>query len=147
MTDEIGFKSPVEAGFSFEKPVRLSADDISEFAKLSGDHNPLHHNAQIARASRFKGIIASGTHSGSLFMGSVATDLAPGFLTLGLKFELEFRAPVRPDIELLIHWVIKTVEPKPSLAGYIVSVEGGISDKERDLLWGRGTCLVINQST
>lgn len=147
MANEIDFKSAVEAGFTFEKPVRLSVDDISEFAKLSGDLNPLHHNAQLAGAGRFKGIIASGTHSGSLFMGSVATDLAPGFLTLGLKFELEFRAPVRPDIELLIHWVVKTVEPKPSLAGYVVSVEGGIADKERDLVWCRGTCLVINEST
>lgn len=146
MANEIDFKSPVKVGFSFEKPVTLSVDDISEFAELSGDLNPLHHNVQIARASRFKGIIASGTQSGSLFMGSVATDLAPGFLTLGLKFELEFRAPVRPDIELLIHWVIKAVEPKPSLAGYIVSVEGGISDKEGDLVLCRGKCLVINES-
>ncbi|MEQ9617861.1 MAG: MaoC/PaaZ C-terminal domain-containing protein [Deltaproteobacteria bacterium] len=147
MPNEIDFKSPVEAGFSFEKPVRLSVDDISEFATLSGDLNPLHHKARIAGASRFGGIIASGTHSGSLLMGSVATYLAPGFLTLGLSFELEFRAPVRPGIELLIHWEVKTVEPKPSLAGYIVTVEGGIADKGKDLAWCRGACLIVNEST
>lgn len=143
MTSVIDFESPVQPGFSFEKVIQLSVEDISTFAKLSGDLNPLHHDVYTARASRFKDIIASGPHSSALFMSSVATHLAPGYLVLGMSFDVQFCAPVRPNSELLIRWVVKTVDPKPRLAGYIVTVKGGMADKEKDLLLGKGTCLVI----
>lgn len=139
----VEFESPVRPGFSFEKVVRLSVEDISTFAKLSGDLNPLHHDVNTARDSRFKDIIASGPQSSALFMSSVATHLAPGYLVLGMSFELQFCAPARPNTELFIHWEVKTVEPKPRLAGYIVTIEGGMADEEKDLLLGKGTCLVI----
>ncbi len=52
MSDEVDFESPVEAGFSFEKTIKLTEEEISAFAKLSGDFNPLHHNEEIAKTSR-----------------------------------------------------------------------------------------------
>ena len=78
MTDKVEFEPPVEVGFEFEKELNLSAEEISTFAELSGDFNPIHHDAEIAEASRFGGIVACGPHSSSLFMGSCATHLAPG---------------------------------------------------------------------
>jgi len=143
MSDEVDFESPVEVGFSFEKTIRLSKEDISTFAKLSGDMNPLHHDEDTAKSSRFGGIIASGPQTSSLFMATIATYLAPGFIVMGMKFECEFRAPVRPDIELQIRWVVKTVVPKPRLNGYIVTNEGGIYDKDEELMLGKGTSLVV----
>ena len=145
MSDEVDFESPVEVGFSFEKTIKLSEEDISTFAKLSGDLNPLHHNEDIAKASRFGGIIASGPQSSALFMGTIATYLAPGYLVLGMRIEGEFRAPVRPDLELQIRWVAKTVIPKPKLNGYIVANEGGIYHEDQELFWGIGTCLIVKE--
>lgn len=143
MTSAVEFEPPVQPGFSFEKEILLSVDDISTFARLSGDLNPLHHDVDVALASRFKGIIACGPQSSSLFMSSIATNLAPGYLVLGMNFELQFCAPVRPNSKLLIRWVVKTVDPKPRLAGYIVTIEGTMTDGEKDLLLCKGACLVI----
>ncbi len=145
MSNEVDFPSPVEVGFSFEKTIKLTEEEISAFAKLSGDFNPLHHNEEVAKTSRFGGIIASGPQSSSLFMATVATYLAPGFIVMGMRFECEFRAPVRPDMELQIRWAVKTVVPKPRLNGYIVTNEGGIYDKDEELLWSKGTALIIQK--
>ena len=145
MSNGVCFEPPVEVGFSFERNIKLTVEEISTFAKLCGDLNPMHHDADVARTSRFKGIIASGTHSSSLFMASMATNLAPGYLVMGMSFDVQFVAPVRPETELRIHWVVKTVVLKTRLAGYIVTIEGGITDGDNELLRSKGTSLVIKE--
>ncbi len=145
MTEEIDFQSPVKTGFTFEKALKLTVEEISIFAELAGDFNPLHHDAEIAKASRFGGIIASGPHSSSLFMASCATHLAPGYLVMGMEFEVQFIAPLRPDIDVTIKWSVTEVIPKPRLEGYIVVIEGGITDGEEDIILGKGTGLVIRE--
>ncbi len=94
MTDKVNFASPVETGFSFEKTITLSKEEITTFARHSGDFNPLHHDEDTAKSSRFGGIIASGPQSSALFMGTIATYLAPGYLVMGMRIEGEFRAPI-----------------------------------------------------
>ncbi|MEX1000413.1 MAG: MaoC/PaaZ C-terminal domain-containing protein [Thermodesulfobacteriota bacterium] len=123
----------------------LSEDEISTFAKLSGDLNPLHHDADRSKSSRFGGIIASGPQSSALFMGTIATYLAPGYLVMGMRIEGEFRAPIKPNLELQIRWVAKTVIPKPKLNGYIVVNEGGIYHEDQELFWAIGTCLIVQK--
>ncbi|MEK6224511.1 MAG: MaoC family dehydratase [Candidatus Dadabacteria bacterium] len=145
MSNKVDFKSPVSIGFSFEKTITLSKEDISTFARLSGDFNPLHHDEETGKSSRFGSIIASGPQSSALFMGTIATYLAPGYLVMGMRIEGEFRAPIKPDLELQIRWVVKTVVPKPRLNGYIVTNEGGIYDKDEELLWSKGTALIIQK--
>ena len=145
MSNKVDFKSPVSIGFSFEKMITLSKEDISTFARLSGDFNPLHHDEETGKSGRFGSIIASGPQSSALFMGTIATYLAPGYLVMGMRIEGEFRAPIKPDLELQIRWVVKTVVPKPRLNGYIVTNEGGIYDKDEELLWSKGTALIIQK--
>lgn len=145
MSNEVNFPSPVEVGFKFEKTITLTKEEISTFAKLSGDMNPLHHDVEAAKASRFENIIASGPQSSSLFMGTIATNLAPGFTILGMKIDGEFLAPVYPNIDLQIRWVVSSVIPKANLNGYIVTVEGGIYHKDKQLFSGVGACLIVKE--
>lgn len=145
MRNKVDFEPPVKVGFSFEKTIQLTKEEISTFAKLSGDMNPLHHNEDRAKSSRFGSIIASGPQSSALFMGTIATYLAPGYLVMGMRIEGEFKAPIKPNLDLQIRWVAKTVIPKPKLSGYIVANEGGIYHKNQELFWGIGTCLIVNE--
>ena len=145
MPDKIDFEPPIEIGFKFAKAIKLSQEDIATFAKLSGDMNPLHHDQEIAKSSRFGGIIASGPQSSSLFMGTIATYLAPGYIGLGMEFQGQFKAPIKPSMDLQIRWMVTKVIPKAKLNGYIVNCEGGIYNEDQELLLGAGTCLVLKE--
>jgi len=145
MSNEIDFTCPVEVGFQFEKEIELTKEEITTFAKLSGDMNPLHYDVEAARASRFGGIIASGPQSSALFMGTIATYLAPGYTMLGMKIDGEFLAPVYPDLDLRIRWIVTRVTPKAKLNGYIATAEGGIHHKDEQLFSGIGTCLIVKE--
>jgi len=141
--NKVDFESPVAEGFKFEKTIRLTEEEISTFARLSGDFNLLHHDEDTAKSSRFGGIIACGPQSSALFLGSIATYLAPGYLVMGMRIEGEFRAPIRPNLDLHLKWTAKTVIAKPKLNGYIVVNEGGIYYEDQELFWAIGTCLIV----
>lgn len=145
MANGIDYESPVEVGFKFEKTIHLTAKEISNFATLSGDFNPMHHDPEIAGSSRFGGIIACGPQSSSLFIASASTHLAPGYLVIGMDFHGQFLAPVRPDIDLLLSWTVTSVEPKPKMKGYITVFDGGIYHRNETLMAGVGTCLVLKE--
>ena len=145
MTEKIDFEAPVEVGYKYERTIRLTVDEIAHFAELSGDFNPLHHNEEIARASRFGGIIACGPHTSSLFMGSCATNLAPGYLMMGMEFQVFFKAPLRPDTDYTLEWTVTEVIPKPKLEGYIAKVDGRIARGEENIVTGNGAGLIIRE--
>jgi 3-hydroxybutyryl-CoA dehydratase len=71
----------------------ISEDDILLFAAISGDHNPLHLDAEYARRSLFGERIAHGFLVGSLISAVLGNDLpGPGSIYLGQT--LRFLAPV-----------------------------------------------------
>lgn len=145
MNDEVNFLCPIDSGFTFEETITLTEEDISTFAKLCGDMNPLHHDKEEAKASRFGDIIASGPQSSSLFLGTIATNIAPGYLALGMSVTCDFKAPIRPDTKIHIHWLVTNVMPKPKLNGYIATIEGGIYHQDQLLLDGKATCLILKK--
>lgn len=69
--------------------------DIALFTEISGDHNPIHYDAELAARSRFGGIVVQGGVTSALLNALVAEDL-PGPGTVFLELNLRFLAPVRP---------------------------------------------------
>jgi len=55
----------LSVGNSFSIKREITDDLISEFAKLSGDHNPIHLDGEFARSTRFGRRIAHGMLSGA----------------------------------------------------------------------------------
>ncbi len=51
----------VSVGEIFERIVTFDEQGARTFATLVGDFNPLHHDDEFARKSRFGGLIISGT--------------------------------------------------------------------------------------
>jgi len=69
--------------------------DIERFTEISGDRNPLHYDADVARASRFGEIIVQGGVTSAILNAVVAEEL-PGPGTVFLHVDWSFKAPVRP---------------------------------------------------
>jgi len=119
---------PVSIGERFARRVMIDAESIRAFATLSGDFNPLHHDAGYAAASPFGTLIASGPQVVALMMGLDATYLTRRSDGLGLGFEFRFVKAVPAGTELSLEWTITACTAKPSLSGHIVSVEGRAVD-------------------
>lgn len=76
---------------SFTKTVTEA--DVTTFAGLIGDFNPLHVDAEYARKSRFGRRIAHGMFSGGLISAVLGNQL-PGPGANYLSQQIEFLAPV-----------------------------------------------------
>jgi 3-hydroxybutyryl-CoA dehydratase len=116
-------------GESFEQTVHFDATAISDFAQRVGDTNPLHHDAAVAAASRFGGLIACGPHTSSLLMGATAAHFSRRGASLGLDFRMQFRHAVKAGTRATLRWTVTRVEAKPSLAGELVSLTGELLDE------------------
>lgn len=76
---------------SFERTIVES--DVLEFARLSGDNNPLHIDSAYAEGTPFKQRVVHGMFLGSLCSRLLGTQL-PGRRCLYLSQELRFHQPV-----------------------------------------------------
>jgi len=122
--------SLVTPGERFLRRVTFDEDSIRAFATLCGDANPLHHDAAYAARSAFGTLIASGPQTTALMMGLNATFFCERFDALGLGFQFRFVKAVPAGATLTLEWTITRSEPKVSLRGHIVSVEGRAVDDE-----------------
>ena|SRR4051794_14366595 len=77
---------------SFTKTI--SEYDIVQFARLTGDFNPVHLDSEFAKQTSFKERIAHGILSGSIISTVIGTRL-PGPNTIYLSQNFKFLAPVK----------------------------------------------------
>lgn len=96
MSDDIGtiFIEDMEPGLSRSVTKTISDDVIRAFADVSEDRNPVHLDEAAAAASIFKGRVAHGMLSASLFSAVIGERL-PGHGTIYLSQNLKFTAPVK----------------------------------------------------
>ena len=118
----------IPLGERFAKDVTLTVDEIAAFARSCGDFNPLHHDEAYARQTRFRGIIACGPHITSLMMGMTATHFSHDGAMLGLEFTFQFRKAVKAGEPLHLAWEVIALEPKASLHGIVLSLQGTTTD-------------------
>lgn len=84
-----------KVGDRAERSRTVEARDIELFTAISGDRNPLHYDAEAAKATRFGEIVVQGGVTSAILNAVVAEDL-PGPGTVFLQVSWSFRAPVRP---------------------------------------------------
>jgi acyl dehydratase len=133
-------------GEHFAQTVQLSAAAISAFADSVGDSNPLHHDEAVATRSRFGGLIASGTHSASLLMALTASYFSRHAQPLGLEFKLHFHRAVHAGDTLELAWTVTRVQPKASLGGDLVWLDGQARNQRGEVaLAATATLLVMDR--
>ncbi len=109
----------LRVGQSAESRRTVTQADIVAFADLSGDHNGVHLDPEIAAKTPFKGIIAHGMLSVSFISAIIGTRL-PGEGTIYLGQSLAFLAPVRPGDTVVTTVTIKETREKGRSRGEVV---------------------------
>eukprot|EP00742_Colponemidia_sp_Colp-10_P009402 GILJ01010249.1.p1 GENE.GILJ01010249.1~~GILJ01010249.1.p1 ORF type:complete len:159 (+),score=12.71 GILJ01010249.1:28-504(+) len=91
---EFGKPIAIKVGDYAEMERSFSSEDVESFAKLSGDHNPIHLSDDAAAKFKFGRRIVHGIVTGSLF-GTIFGTQVPG--SIYVNQTLSFRAPVFLD--------------------------------------------------
>ena len=139
---------PTAIGETFSLVLRLSEDEIRAGARALHDLNPLHHDLAAARAAGYAGLIASGAHTGAIFMGMTATHFsapAPDGTprsVLGLGFDIRFRNVVLADEDITFRWTVEHSAWKTSLAGYVTRAIGEVRTARGLVLSGVANLLL-----
>lgn len=138
---------PLRTGEHFGRRLRYSVAQIAEFARLSGDANPLHHAARPGRHADYGGVIASGQQTAASMMGLVASHLSRNDdgierEMLCLNFNFAFKAPIQAETEIDLRWLVSSVEFNSRLDGWIGQLNGSAFSAGTDCVVARGTVLV-----
>jgi acyl dehydratase len=84
-----------EVGTSASRTRTVTERDIVLFTEITGDHNPIHYDDELAAASRFGSRVVQGGVTSGLLNALVAEQL-PGPGSVFLEVAWRFLAPVRP---------------------------------------------------
>ena len=114
--------------------------DIDRFTAMSGDHNPLHHDARAARSSRFGEIVVHGGVTSAILHAVVAEEL-PGPGSVFLNVSWDFTAPVRPGDTITGRVEVTGVRADKPVTVLDCSV---VRDDGTTVLTGTATCWTLD---
>jgi acyl dehydratase len=127
----------VGSSASFSKPV--TQDDINSFADVTGDHNPLHSDAEYAARTRFKQPIAHGMLGAGVISAALGTKIAPDSVVIYLGQNLQFRAPVAAGDTITATVTVNEVDPDRN----IVKLDTNVLNQEGvEVIRGDATIMV-----
>jgi acyl dehydratase len=126
--------------------VTLTPAAVAAFAIAAGDPNPIHHDPDFARDTRFGRSTASGPHTTALLMALTASHYSKTGAMLGLEFWVRFRRPIYADETIRLEWLVVKVTPNAKLRGEIVELRGRITTRDGQTAVGaKGRVLVTDR--
>jgi acyl dehydratase len=108
----------LQVGQSAAAKKKINAEDLSEYAALTKDTNPLFNDAVFARQQGFKDCIIPGPLLSGMFSDLLGTKL-PGRGTNWLKQKLHFPAPAYMGDEITARVEIIRLRPQKNLVNLI----------------------------
>ncbi len=130
----------LKTGDSTTQVHRITESEVLAFAKISGDHNPIHVDEAFARTTPFGARIAHGMFVGSLISAILATRLpGPGSIYLSQTFKFLRPAFLGEEISIPVT-VLEVLPDKP-----IVRLETKVLNaKGESILEGEAVAKVPN---
>ena len=92
----------LKIGDSYKEEFVITQEMVNNFAKLSGDKNPLHIDKKFAATTRFKKPIVHGLFSVTSF-GKVMGTKFPGPGSIHVAQNLSFKKPLYPDEKYYVY--------------------------------------------
>ena len=120
----------IEVGQKRKFVVKITESLVNEFAKISGDYNPLHVDEQYAKSTKFGKRVCHGMLLGSFFSKMVGMHL-PGKNALYFSQTLNFRLPCFINDEVSVEGEVL----EKSLASRILVIKTSIYNQD-------GKCLL-----
>ena len=127
----------------FSAVLALEPGATGAFARVVGDSNPLHHDADFAATTRFGRVLASGPQTTAHLMALTASHFSKRGAMLDLEFWFRFRRPVYADETITLEWLVVAVKESSRLGGEIVDLRGRIRKQNGETAVGaKGRVLV-----
>jgi len=120
---------------------KILAEDLEAFARLSGDFNPLHMDAEFARRTSFQRRVAHGMLLGNYVSAMVGMHL-PGPGALWAQQNFRWRAPVFIGDEISI--ALKVTHKSEGTRTLTVEVSA-VNQNGLTVLEGEGTVMVLEE--
>lgn len=135
------WRPPFVIGQELAAEITFTPESVRAFAAMTNDTNPLHHDEAVAAATRFGGLIASGTQTTGLLLGSLANHIFPDNASLGLDCSFRLKRAVPANAVMTARWTVQSIAPKPALGGVIMTLKGRLSDR-RDVTFVEATATI-----
>jgi len=111
----------LQVGDSFKTTRTFTADDVTLFAQISRDYNPIHFDARFAEARNFSAPICHG-----LLTASMVTEIGGQIGWLASVMNFRFNAPVYIGETITCTWVIAAIDQKGrAKASVVITKEDG----------------------
>ncbi|MFC0183269.1 Acyl dehydratase [Pseudarcicella hirudinis] len=130
----------IESGTVYRHKFSFTQDDVILFAKVSGDNNPLHLDAEFAAGTPFKRPIIHGALASSVFSKIMGTEF-PGFGSVYLKQTSEYKRPMFVDNEYEAVFTVTAINADKHTAE--ISTE--IFDVQTGKKTTEGSALIMNK--
>jgi acyl dehydratase len=132
----------VTVGQRASRSLTLTSEQVSKFAEISGDYNPLHFDPAFASRTRFGRLVVQGGLTTGLLHALVAMDM-PGPGTVFLSQNWKFTAPAYIGDTITAEAEVVSVHPSKPVTQLKVRVarnDGTI------LLEGEAWCFTLSDS-
>ncbi len=127
-------------GATHRHAFRFSQTDVNEFARVTGDNNPLHLDADFAAQTPFKRPIIHGMLGASIFTKVLGTEF-PGYGSVYLGQTLEFLRPMFVDTEYEAVFTVKSINTDKHTA----EILGELRDVQTGKVTTRGTAMLMHR--
>jgi acyl dehydratase len=132
--------SKLEVGLKYYHEFSFSQEDVQKFADLTGDHNPIHLDAEYAAATVFKKPIIHGHLSSSVFTRFLGMGIPGGPGSVYMKQVTEYLRPMFVDVTYQVVFEIMEIDP----VKHIAQISTQIVNKETGKATIRGTGTLLN---
>jgi acyl dehydratase len=130
----------------FAKTIQLTLADVSAFARLAGDHNPLHYDAEYAARTRFKKPLACGGQLAAQMMGFLASHYSERGNVVGHDIKFRLHLAVLADEAIELSWQVEEVTPAPHLKGDVVVLRGQIRNSAGKLALSAKARVLVGEA-
>ena len=130
----------METGGSFTHNFKFTQEDVEAFARVTGDNNPLHLDADYAATTAFERPIIHGMLGASVFTKVLGTEY-PGYGSIYVSQTLSFLRPMFVDTDYEAVFTVTSINTDKHMAE--ISTE--IRDAQTGKVTTRGVATMINK--